>query len=282
MIKNLIIAVITILLTVLACDKHTSKISLGQPLFVSAVLHDEGNFFEYTWKFITIPDSSRLDSDSLLFHARDQEISFTPDVPGQYVIQVVIWQYNDKLATQFYRYEASDLITTPTGIVELDDNWLEQKPGPLSTIKTEETLRPDSIVVTISLTHEKGQEIPLDSIPDPVLSDQQPGKLSTTTDDKVVDVDKPKQMFTIQVASEHTIRAAWDMVEELISDGYDAYIQKSGSQVDGKIWYRVRIGQYNSREAAKKAAETISQNRDLPTWVDFLREESPEINQQED
>jgi cell division septation protein DedD len=281
MIKNLTLVLITIMIAVTACDKHISEVQVDQPVVVSAELPDEGNFFEYTWKFITIPDSSRLDSDSLLFHARDQEITFTPDVPGQYVIQVVIWQYNDKLATQFYRYEANTLIASSTGIAELDDDWLEQKPGSQAKIIINEATKPESLAVAYSLTNNQKAVVQVDSMMEPDITDQRSeSQLPTTLDNSVSD--KHQQMFTIQVASENTIRSAWDMVEELISDGYDAYIQKSESQVNGKIWYRVRIGQYNSREAAEKAAETISRNRNLPTWVDFLREEGSEVNQEED
>ena len=269
------------MIAVTACDKHLSKAQVGQPVVVSAKLPDEGNFFEYIWKFITIPDSSNLDSDSLLFHARDQEITFVPDVPGHYLIQVVIWQYNDKLATQYYRYEADNLIASPTGIAELNDSWLEQKPGPPAKTTINEFMKPESLAESTLLIDEKNHVVHVDSTLEPVFIDQHLEQQSKTTFDNIV-IDKQKQMFTIQVASENTIRAAWNIVEELNSDGYDAYIQKSKSQVDSKIWYRVRIGQYNTREAAEKAAETISQNRDLPTWVDFLREEKPEVNQQED
>ncbi|MEE9190073.1 MAG: SPOR domain-containing protein [Candidatus Neomarinimicrobiota bacterium] len=269
------------MIAVTACDRHLSEVQVGQPIVVSAELPDEGNFFEYTWRFITIPDSSRLDSDSLLFHARDQEIAFTPDVLGHYVIQVVIWQYNDKLATQFYRYEANNLVTSPAGIAELDDKWLGQKPGFPAKIIINESIKSESLASSIPLINDKNHVVHMDSILEPVFTDQQSEPRSPTTQVNVVG-DNHQQMFTIQVASKNTIRAAWDMVEALISDGYDAYIQKSESQVDGKIWYRVRIGQYNSRKAAEKAAETISHNRNLPTWVDFLREERPEVNKQED
>ena len=60
--------------------------------------------------------------------------------------------------------------------------------------------------------------------------------------------------------------------KKMINEGYDAYIQKSIIK-NNDIWYRVRIGSYDNYNLASKAAQNISKNLQMPTWVDFIRKE---------
>jgi cell division septation protein DedD len=80
-------------------------------------------------------------------------------------------------------------------------------------------------------------------------------------------------MYTIQIASKKTIKEAWKIVENLIADGYDAYIQKAYLYPEHKMWFRVRIGKYKSKAEAEIAAATISENRKQSVWIDFFRED---------
>jgi len=38
-----------------------------------------------------------------------------------------------------------------------------------------------------------------------------------------------------------------------------------------EIWYRIRVGSYDSREAATLVAKTITKKRGISTWVDHVR-----------
>jgi len=58
----------------------------------------------------------------------------------------------------------------------------------------------------------------------------------------------------------------------MIDNGYDAYIQKSIID-DDDIWYRVRIGSFDSYNLASIAAKEISNTLKMPTWVDYIRKE---------
>ena len=53
--------------------------------------------------------------------------------------------------------------------------------------------------------------------------------------------------------------------------GYDAYIQKAHFEKTDELWYRVRVGAFNSRIQAKKAAAEIKAKTGLVSWVDKVR-----------
>jgi cell division protein FtsN len=40
-----------------------------------------------------------------------------------------------------------------------------------------------------------------------------------------------------------------------------------------KIWYRVRVGSYDNYNSAKAAADVLSEELGMATWVDFVRKE---------
>jgi cell division protein FtsN len=60
--------------------------------------------------------------------------------------------------------------------------------------------------------------------------------------------------------------------QNMISKGYDAYIQKVFFDTN-KIWYRVRVGSYDNYNSAKDAADVLSEELGMATWVDFVRKE---------
>jgi cell division septation protein DedD len=51
-------------------------------------------------------------------------------------------------------------------------------------------------------------------------------------------------------------------VDRLKNKGYNAYLTEARNQ--GKIWYRVRVGQYSSREEAEKMADTLRSRENFP------------------
>jgi cell division septation protein DedD len=61
--------------------------------------------------------------------------------------------------------------------------------------------------------------------------------------------------WTIQVNAFPDEKSAKIWVDRLKNKGYNAYVTEVN--VKGKIWYRVRVGQYNSREEAKKVEEVL-------------------------
>ena len=79
--------------------------------------------------------------------------------------------------------------------------------------------------------------------------------------------------YTIQVVSKKMLKDAEQYAEKLISQGYDAYIQKVIFKETDEIFYRVRIGSYDNMDSAYKTAKSVSKQLGLATWVDFVRKE---------
>ena len=64
--------------------------------------------------------------------------------------------------------------------------------------------------------------------------------------------------WTVQVNAFPDERSAKIWVDRLKNKGYNAYVTEV--IVKGKIWYRVRVGQYGTREEAKKVEEVLKTN----------------------
>jgi len=61
--------------------------------------------------------------------------------------------------------------------------------------------------------------------------------------------------WTVQVNAFPDEKSAKTWVDRLKNKGYNAYVAEANAK--GKIWYRVRVGQYNTREEAKKVEEAL-------------------------
>ena len=79
--------------------------------------------------------------------------------------------------------------------------------------------------------------------------------------------------YTIQIVSKKMLKDADQYAEKLISQGYDAYIQKVIFKETDEIFYRVRIGSYDNISSAYATAKSVSKELGLATWVDFVRKE---------
>jgi len=69
----------------------------------------------------------------------------------------------------------------------------------------------------------------------------------------------PAAKLTIQVASVRDSRSAGLMVEKLRKKGYPAY--SSATRIPGKgVWYRVRIGEFDSRPVAERMLQKLKKD----------------------
>lgn len=72
--------------------------------------------------------------------------------------------------------------------------------------------------------------------------------------------------YTVQVSSFRKRVNAEDMVNRLRKKEYEAYLVRA--DIPGKgIWYRVRIGEFNTKSQAKRFAGEISKKEGLDTFV---------------
>jgi cell division protein FtsN len=63
------------------------------------------------------------------------------------------------------------------------------------------------------------------------------------------------KVWTVQVNAYPDDRSAAQLVDRLKNKGYNALVTET--QNKGKVWYRVRVGSYSSREEADKALEEL-------------------------
>ena len=92
----------------------------------------------------------------------------------------------------------------------------------------------------------------------------------------IISVDEIESLngnYTIQIFSEKNQNDAEEKMLELKNKGLDSYIQKAYFEKTDQLWYRVRVGNFTSKNEANKAALEISDFTSLKTWVDKVRVE---------
>lgn len=67
--------------------------------------------------------------------------------------------------------------------------------------------------------------------------------------------------WSVQANSYPDPKSANDLVDRLKNKGYNAFVTEAN--VQGKVWYRVRIGRFGSREEADKTVAALKSNEDL-------------------
>ncbi len=58
---------------------------------------------------------------------------------------------------------------------------------------------------------------------------------------------------------------------ELQNIGFDAYVQKAYFEETDEVWYRVRIGAFNSVAEAQEAVTVLKTVTGYAAWVDHVR-----------
>ena len=82
-------------------------------------------------------------------------------------------------------------------------------------------------------------------------------------------VDKDDNIyFIIQVAARKNFPEAIDVVKKLNEIGFDAFIQKNDTNPDAR--YRIRYGNFSSREDASKTADIIKEKLGYDCWINQL------------
>jgi len=67
--------------------------------------------------------------------------------------------------------------------------------------------------------------------------------------------------WSVQANSYPDAKSANDLVDRLKNKGYNAFVTEAN--VKGKVWYRVRVGRFVSREEAEKTAAALKSKEDL-------------------
>jgi cell division septation protein DedD len=76
-----------------------------------------------------------------------------------------------------------------------------------------------------------------------------------------VDAKESRKPWSVQVNAFPDEKSARTWVDRLKDKGYNAYLSESRSQ--GKVWYRVRVGRFESRDEAEKTQEALKRKENL-------------------
>ena len=264
------------LLIAQACGEKGEEGIVGSFHTINAIHPEENGSFNFQWSIIAQPDASNLSKKNLIFNTDNSVMTFIPDVEGNYIFQVSISQYNDELSVQSFPFNISaNLIAKDQEngdpVIEVAsssndiDAWLQEKIEQEDKSVIESPPPPPSP--------------PVKKIrPKPVLKKSKPKKqpiknTSTKKSKSGPTASFNKKRFTVQIGSKQSFNEAKAIASEFIEIGYDAYIEKSFIKMKNQFWYRVRVGSYYNYDTAVSLATTISTTKNVPTWVDNVRNE---------
>ena len=279
--KNKIRKSIFIILTLfIACSKQSPTTLVGEAIIANVANPEEGLDLEYLWEFTNLPDQSSITNSDIDSGEDDLSITFIPDVPGTYSLEVSVFQYNDEISTQSFHFEVLDNenlvsdIKDESNILESDeilaknDDLLYRSDAP-KWFESEDILE-----ITTEMENDK-------LIPKPQIKEDSeriipssPKKVETKKTTKSIrgqSIPYDKNRFTIQIASKKELSDAKQVAVDLIDAGYDAYIQKALFKETNETWYRIRVGSYQNKDTAIAVAESLSKNRPEKAWVDYVR-----------
>ncbi|MBT6711999.1 MAG: hypothetical protein HOB22_09815, partial [Candidatus Marinimicrobia bacterium] len=234
---------LTILVSFFACSGGGIEGYVGESISITADNPEEGKDVDYNWTLANQPDGSLMNSTDLSASDDGQIMSFIPDYPGDYSVEVVVSQYGDDIANQTFSFSIIDpknqeeKVEDEESKDEVNEEWLN------------EDLEKESDVVIEDEDEENDDSDYDDEVEDDADSDDQENEVSDEDDDNNIPVTKnissagvqakaiqPKKgasiaaktdQFTIQITSKRMLSDAQLFSQKMISKGYDAYIQKA-------------------------------------------------------
>ena len=285
---------IILLLLIFGCGGSGIEGYVNEPITITANNPEEGQDVDYSWSLVEQPDGSLINSGDLLASDYGQEMVFTPDYPGDYLIEVIISQYGDEISNQTFSFsilDASEKQSSANKSEEENEDWLNEEIDDSlqqEIVETEQdgiTEKPNKTEEIdllegkqMSVKDRVGQvamtKMALEKKVKPVINLVEPVETSVEIKQrkKRASIAERTDRFTIQITSKKMLKDAQLFSQNLIGQGYDSYIQKVVFNSE-EIWYRVRVGSYDNYNSAKTAADALSSTLGMPTWVDFVRKE---------
>jgi hypothetical protein len=202
---------------------------------------------KYKWSLSEKPEGSLIKlSDSTLSQDRSS-LSFIPDIEGHYTFRVSVSWYGEVISIQSFPLEiGKDVKDKPESTTD--------EPSPPSTSWTEE----DKSWLEDSIKEpESKQPIKTSEIPEPEFSIYTPTKESN--------------YYTIQVAAKKDEKSAEKFMKEMQGNGFDVYIHRYYKEKSNELWYRIRVGSFDTKDSAKVVANEIRDSMHLESWIDYVR-----------
>ena len=273
---------LTILVSFFACSGGGIEGYVGESISITADNPEEGKDVDYNWTLANQPDGSLMNSADLFASDDGQKMSFIPDYPGDYSVEVVVSQYGDNIANQTFAFfiidpSKQEEVEDEKSQDEINEEWLNEDLEKVSDVVIEDV---DEESYESDYDEEVEDDLDSNDQEEENENDAPVAKIITSTAVQTKAIQPKKgtsiaartDQFTIQITSKRILSDAQLFSQNMISKGYDAYIQKALFDTD-KIWYRVRVGSYDNYNSAKEAADVLSKELGMATWVDFVRKE---------
>ena len=251
----------------ISCGSNGIEGYVSEPITITAEKPDDGNDLDYFWALSNQPDGSLMNSNDLISVNNGNKMTFIPDYPGDYSIEVIISEYGDEISNQIFNFSI------------LDFSEKKDKKNLNDTLNNESWLDEELDEEEDELVNKQDD---IDKESDELVNEQDDVVKKVDLISKNTDLTKTKlrksnisertDRFTIQITSKKMLKDAQSFSNELIKRGYDAYIQKVLFK-SNETFFRVRVGSYDNYNSAKIAANSLSEDLEMTTWVDFVRKE---------
>ena len=270
---------LTILVSFFACSGGGIEGYVGESISITADNPEEGKDVDYNWTLANQPDGSLMNSTDLFASDNGQKMSFIPDYPGDYSVEVLVSQYGDEIANQTFAFSIMDPnkqeeeVESEESQDEVNEEWLNEdleKESDVVIESEDEEIDENDYDDVDSDDQEEEEEY--NDVPVAKIITSKSVQAKAIQPKKGASIAAKTDQFTIQITSKRMLNDAQLFSQKMISKGYDAYIQKTLFDTD-KTWYRVRVGSYDNYNSAKAAADVLSEKLGMATWVDFVRKE---------
>lgn len=300
--KSIPYFVVGILFFILGACSQRQNVFVGDTVDIEDYKRPS-NVIKYQWSFDTKPPTSRLDPRDFIPSNYHPNVTFIPDVRGQYIVRLTMINDEGNVVYKNFEFKAEAQPDYLSDIDERKEDVKESKteaPKP-AVIKpkiievpkvTEKTIIKKTVISKRPnewLIAPKPGEAFADVKQEPafftessteVSEDEQkktniaaaPAPKSTVTPAPATQtVQSADAKYTVQVASSPSKDPSYEFLDKLKKQGFDAYIQTA--TVNGVLYYRIRVGRYASYKDAKTALDKIRQEPEyqkLQPWIDKI------------
>ena len=202
--------------------------------------HDDAENYTFKWESPAGPSKIAVP-----FDLKNDMLIFSPELEGDYQIHLSITDISDDVIAEEMFYYRAIPETLEVAIAKLSSEMKTFVPS--STVKNPQ-----------KKTKAKKEHI------NQSKARKKRNKSSKNT---------KNVHYTIQVAAWPSLEHARIDQLKLIEEGMDAYIQRHYRNKKDEVWYRVRIGNFNSKAKALVVQKQIESITHAKTWLDVLPSE---------
>ncbi len=283
----LLVMFMTIVIT-LSCSKKQSG-AVGQAIDITVKKTSE-NITKYLWAFKTKPSDSKLDPRDFLPSDDAEAVSFVPDVPGDYEVIVAMIDVDGKEYNETFAYDVTGEPLPEKPAEESpaaeDNSDMANRFGNQATEQAEQT--PEAVTPVPVVPSETTADAVKTPKPAPAWKEVPENAVKTSARtattktaakpgsgvDLANSIPKIKSKFTVQISSFRTYERAKKDLDALKKAGIDAEIQRAYFKDSDELWYRVRAGNFSSKQDARALMNQIKTKTGKPCWIDNVREDS--------